>query len=75
MMTNVLTGRIKTKMLTVGQVATQMNVTGEFVRNLIRSGKLRAYKLGGWRVLPADLDEYIDAQSNALNKEARHDRL
>jgi len=52
-----------TDILLTKEVANKLRVSEEFVRQLIRQKKLRAYKegrRGGYRVLSADIDRYIN---------------
>lgn len=58
--------------LTVEQVAERMQVTQESVRRWLRMGLLRGYRPGGakarkagWRVRPADLEDYITQRMQA----------
>ena len=47
-------------MLSVAQVADRLSVSKEFVRNLIRTGELKATDLGSfYRIEQADLDAYL----------------
>ena len=51
------------RMLTLADVAEILNTSVAQVYALVRRKDLRAMKLGGrgqWRVLPADLQEFID---------------
>ena len=50
--------------LTVGEVARQIGLTEERVRQLIRERKIRATKIGGWLVQPRDLDAFIQSRTN-----------
>ena len=47
------------------EVAGVLRVTEEHVRDLINRGELRAFKQGhrgGWRILEADLNKYIEGK-------------
>ena len=60
-------------LMTPADVAAILNVKESQVYTLMRSGQLRALKIGHrgvWRVHQADLDEYIDG----LRQDARHRR-
>ncbi|HRR33986.1 MAG TPA: helix-turn-helix domain-containing protein [Kiritimatiellia bacterium] len=48
-------------LLTVNDLALLMNKPTRFVRGLIKSGALKAIKLGGnsWRVTPAEFDRFV----------------
>ncbi len=51
--------------LTVDEVAAELRVSAQTVRKLIEEGQLRAFKVRGqWRIRRADLDRYIEKQSN-----------
>ena len=48
--------------LTVPQAERTSRRSSFVLRDDIRNGKLPAYKVGGrWRILPADLDAYLEA--------------
>lgn len=50
------------KLLTVEQVALTLQVHWQTVLNYIKSGKLRAVKLGrGYRITPKDLEDFIES--------------
>jgi excisionase family DNA binding protein len=54
------------RLLEVAHVAHRLSASQEFVRRLIREGKLRAIRIGRrWRVDPADLEAFIDQQRTA----------
>jgi excisionase family DNA binding protein len=52
-------------MLDIEQVADQLKVSESTIRGLVRSGKLRAYRIGGkrgrLRFKEADLTAYVDS--------------
>ena len=50
--------------LTVGEVARTIGLTEERVRQLIRTRKIRATKIGGWLVQPGDLQAFIQSRTN-----------
>jgi excisionase family DNA binding protein len=50
--------------LTVEQVAKQLGLSEYRIRELIREKKIRAVKIGQWRVKPEDLKEFIKKRSN-----------
>jgi len=56
--------------LTVGEVAHAIGLTEERVRQLIRQRKIRATKIGGWLVRPADLAAFIQSRTNVPGAEA-----
>lgn len=54
-----------TRFLTLADVADELNVSSSQVYALVRTGELRAMKIGGrgqWRVNQADLDAFISHQ-------------
>jgi len=54
-----------TTWLSVHEVAKQLGLTEERVRQLIRAKQLRATKIGGWLVKPADIEAFIQSRSNS----------
>ncbi|MBI4355412.1 MAG: helix-turn-helix domain-containing protein [Candidatus Omnitrophica bacterium] len=54
-----------TAWLSVHEVAQRLGLTEERVRQLIRAKQLRATKIGGWLVKPADIEAFIQSRSNA----------
>jgi excisionase family DNA binding protein len=49
--------------LTIKDLAFQLNCSEKTARELVKRGEIRAFRVGGiYRVLPADLDRYIEAQ-------------
>ncbi len=57
------------KMLTVQQVADQIQVNPETVRNWIRIGELDALDIGGeYRISRADLDDFIQRRKTGRRK-------
>ena len=50
--------------LTVGEVARNIGLTEERVRQLIRARKIKATKIGGWLVKPEDLSAFIQSRTN-----------
>lgn len=56
--------------LEVAHVAHRLSVSPEFVRRLIRSGQLKAQRVGmRYRVKPEDLDAYLAAQQDDSDDE------
>ena len=52
-------------MLTIHDVASNLNVDERTVRELIRKNELRAIKIGKeWRVTEKDLEAYVDGHAN-----------
>ena len=52
------------KYLTVRQVAKKLDITEEWVRDLIKAKQIRAVKIGKWRIKSEDLQEFIKSRSN-----------
>ncbi len=52
------------KYLTVPQVAKKLDITEEWVRDLIRMKQLKAYKIGQWKIKPEDLIRFIESRKN-----------
>ncbi len=50
--------------LTVEQVAKQLGLSGYRIRELIREKKIRAVKIGQWRIKPEDLENFLRSRSN-----------
>jgi len=52
-------------MLTIHDVAQNLNVDERTIRELIRKNELRAIKIGKeWRVTENDLDAYVNGHAN-----------
>lgn len=52
------------KYLTVRQVARKLDITEEWVRDLIKAKQLRAVKIGKWRIKPENLEVFIESRTN-----------
>lgn len=50
--------------LTVEDVAKQIHLTEERVRELINLKQIRAVKIGRWYIHPKDLEEFIESRRN-----------
>jgi len=48
------------RLLTTNQVAEILQVTKRTIFRYIKSGKLKAKKIGQWRILKSDLDKFIN---------------
>jgi len=57
----------KDKLLTIREVAEFLRVSERSVLRYIEAGRLKASKVGWWRVLQSDLDDFLKKTSN-LNK-------
>ncbi|MDD2672084.1 MAG: helix-turn-helix domain-containing protein [Syntrophales bacterium] len=52
------------KYFTVKEVAKRLDVTEDWVRDLIQSKQFKAVKIGKWRVDPEELKKFIQARTN-----------
>jgi len=52
------------KYLTVREVAKKLDVTEDWIRDLIQAKELKAVKMGKWRIKPQDLQNFIDSRYN-----------
>lgn len=52
------------KYLSVKDIADKFGVTDEWIRDLIQAGKIKATKIGQWRVKPEDLKKFIKSRRN-----------
>ncbi|MEW6008210.1 MAG: helix-turn-helix domain-containing protein [Candidatus Omnitrophota bacterium] len=53
-----------TKYLTVKEVAKRLDVTEDWIRDLIQNKQLRATKMKKWRIKPEDLEEFVKVRTN-----------
>ena len=58
----------KDKLLTIEEVAKILRVSERSVNRYIVSGKLRASKIGWWRIKQSDLDRFLEETSNQKRK-------
>lgn len=58
----------KDKLLTIEEVADILRVSERSVNRYIVSGKLKASKIGWWRIKQSDLDRFLEETSNQKNK-------
>ena len=56
------------KLLTIEEVAEILRVSARSVNRYIVSGKLKASKIGWWRIKQSDLDEFLEKTSNIKRK-------
>ena len=49
---------------TVRQAAKELDVSEDWVRDLIQAKKLKAIKIKRWRINPKDLEKFINSRSN-----------
>jgi len=59
---------MKYKLLTIKEVAEYLRVSERSVLRYIEAGRLKAIKVGYWRVSEKDLAEFINENSNELKK-------
>ena len=52
------------KYFTVKEVSKRLDVTEDWIRDLIQSKQLKAVKVGKWRVNPDELKRFIHSRSN-----------
>jgi excisionase family DNA binding protein len=52
------------KYFTVRELAKRLDVTEDWVRDLIQAKQLRAVKVGKWRIDPEELERFIKSRSN-----------
>ena len=52
------------KCLTVKDIAKKFDVTEEWIRDLIQAKRIKATKIGRWRVRPGDLQRFIESRRN-----------
>lgn len=53
------------KYLTVPEVAKKLDISEEWVRDLIARKEIKAVKIGQWKIKPKDLEEFIKSRSNS----------
>jgi len=63
---------MKDKLLTIKEVAKYLRVSERSVTRYIEAGRLRAIKVGYWRVGEKDLQNFMKKNSN-LSKEQIHE--
>ena len=56
------------KLLTIEEVAEILRVSSRSVNRYIESGRLKASKLGVWRIKRSDLDKFLEETSNIKHK-------
>ncbi|MCK4882697.1 MAG: helix-turn-helix domain-containing protein [Candidatus Omnitrophica bacterium] len=52
------------KYLTVRQVAEKLDITEEWVRDLIKAREIKALKIGKWRIRDEDLEAFVETRTN-----------
>ncbi len=56
------------KLFTIEEVAKILRVSGRSVTRYIESGKLKASKIGVWRIKESDLHAFLEKTSNVKKK-------
>jgi len=52
------------RLLTIEEVAEMLRVSPRSVNRYIESGRLKASKIGVWRIKQSDLDKFLEETSN-----------
>jgi len=63
-----MTNKQEDKLLTIEEVAEILRVSSRSVNRYIESGRLKASKLGVWRIKQSDLDRFLEETSNQKQK-------
>lgn len=61
---------MKEKLLTVKEVAAYLRVSERSVLRYIEAGKLKASKVGWWRIKQSDLDNFLKTTSNLKRRKS-----
>lgn len=56
------------KLLTITEIAKILRVHPRTVNRYIESGRLKASKLGTWRIKQSDLNAFLEDTSNVIKK-------
>ena len=56
------------KLLTIREVAEILRVSERSVNRYIEAGRLKASKIGQWRIKQSDLDEFLEKNLNVKRK-------
>jgi excisionase family DNA binding protein len=59
------------KLLTIEEVAKILRVSTRSVNRYIESGRLKASKIGVWRIKQMDLDTFLEQTSNVRPKKKK----
>jgi len=59
----------KDKLLTIKEVANYLRVSERSVLRYIEAGRLKAIKVGWWRIRESDLEKFLDKNSNKIKKQ------
>ena len=64
----------KDKLLTIKEVAEILRVSERSVNRYIESGRLRASRIGQWRIKQSDLDKFLEQHLNvSKNKNKKYE--
>lgn len=63
-----MANKFEDKLLTIEEVAEILRVSSRSVNRYIESGRLKASKLGVWRIKQSDLDRFLEETSNIKRK-------
>lgn len=55
--------------LTVKEVANRLEVSEDWVRDLIQAKELKAVKMKRWRIKPGDLEKFISSRYNIKGRQ------
>ena len=56
------------KLFTINEIAKILKVHSRTINRYIESGRLKASKLGVWRIKQSDLDAFLEETSNVKNR-------
>jgi len=59
---------MKDKLLTIKEVAEYLRVSERSVLRYIEAGRLKAIKVGWWRVKQSDLESFLNKNSNIIKR-------
>ena len=59
------------KLFTINEIAKILRVHSRTINRYIESGRLRASKLGVWRIKQSDLDAFLEETSNVKSKKKK----
>lgn len=65
-----MSGNIE-KLFTIEEVAKILRVSTRSVTRYIESGKLKASKIGMWRIKQSDLNSFLEKTSNVYRKKRK----
>ena len=52
------------KYLTVSEIAKKLDITEEWVRDLIARKEIKAVKIGQWKIKLEDLEKFVKSRTN-----------